>query len=92
MERFDRFPAYQTSQDEYFEIRNRVGVFCNCIMSDQEAELQITGNDINSLRVIKGETDSKRKSMGKVPEFFEVTDAGILERRFVYPFPTRFGF
>jgi len=91
-ERFEQFPTYQTSQEEYLELRSRIEAFYKSTLEEHEAELLINGNDINSLRVVRGEVDSRRKSMGKVPEFFEIIDSGILERRFIYPFPTRFGF
>jgi hypothetical protein len=92
MERFNQFPVYESSQQEYLEVRKKIEVFTSMILNLQEAELTLTGNDLNSLRVVRGEIDGKSKTINKTPEFYEVSNDGVLEKRFLAPFPTRYGF
>ncbi len=91
-ERSCLFSTYTPSQEEYLEVRSRIDSFISAVLSSQVAELSLTSNNLNSLRVTRGELDSKHKSFGKTQEFYEIVESGVIEKRFVHPFPTKYGF
>ncbi|WP_190670099.1 MULTISPECIES: hypothetical protein [Nostocales] len=83
------FPVYSSTPEEYSSVKIRISDFIEACNHNRTFELHLTANDLNCLRN-KGHSPN-RKSL-KRPEYYEITENKIIERRVVFPWPfNRYG-
>lgn len=84
-------PIYETSEDEYCTVRQRVEHFVELIENNQASVLELTAGDINCLRN-RGITPVKSGSDGfAMPEYYEIRDCKIYQYSLAFfPFSLRF--
>ncbi|AUT01132.1 hypothetical protein CLI64_12355 [Nostoc sp. CENA543] len=78
------FPIYISTIEEYLSVKGRVNAFIEAGCNNTSFELHLTANDLNCLRN-KGSIPD-RQSL-KRPEYYEIKQNNIIERRVVFPWP-----
>ncbi|BAY17232.1 hypothetical protein NIES21_30670 [Anabaenopsis circularis NIES-21] len=83
------FPVYSSTPEEYSSVKIRIAAFIEACNNNRTFELHLTANDLNCLRN-KGH-EPNIESL-KRPEYYEITENKIIERRAVFPWPfNRYG-
>jgi hypothetical protein len=91
---FTDFPIYETSESEYRLTRQKVECFILSVEAGQAAEVELSADEINCLRV-KGQTPGKSgtSSDWTLPEYYEIYNGKVFEYSIAFaPFISLSGF